>query len=210
MARGRGRELGKEERSDGEEGSDPDEFFRRFPGGFLFFPVVTSSGGGSGLQTIRSKIFTATPADSAATGVAWNQRGKGWGGPGGRMGKVAELQTRGMAAAWSRKPINPYVCLSIYDLQSPTPLHLHLASLSLSLSLSRARARARAPVTLASTVSASVVAKYRRDGRYISRRSDVYPSFAVTFILLVPCPSPPRPSRAIFYRSMAAAETADT
>jgi len=143
MARGRGRELGKEERSDGEEGSDPDEFFRRFPGGFLFFPVVTSSGGGSGLQTIRSKIFTATPADSAATGVAWNQRGKGWGGPGGRMGKVAELQTRGMAAAWSRKPINPYVCLSIYDLQSPTPLHLHLASLSLSLSLSLARARAR-------------------------------------------------------------------
>jgi len=63
---GRGR---KEQNRGGEKRSDPDEFFRRFPGGFLFFPVVTSSGG-SGLQTIRSKIFTTTPVDSAATGVA--------------------------------------------------------------------------------------------------------------------------------------------
>lgn len=54
--------------------SDPDEFFRRFPGGFLFFPVVTSSGGSS-LQTIRSKIFTTTPADSAATGAARSRDG---------------------------------------------------------------------------------------------------------------------------------------
>lgn len=63
-----GRE-GKGQNRGGEKRSDPDEFFRRFPGGFLFFPVVTSSGG-SGLQTIRSKIFTTTPVDSAATGVA--------------------------------------------------------------------------------------------------------------------------------------------
>lgn len=60
---------GRVQNTGGEKRSDPDEFFRRFPGGFLFFPVVTSSGG-SGLQTIRSKIFTTTPVDSAATGVA--------------------------------------------------------------------------------------------------------------------------------------------
>lgn len=61
----------------GEKRFDPDEFFRQFPGGFLFFPVVTSSGG-SGLQTIRSKIFTTTPVDFAATGVA-DRRGEGRG-----------------------------------------------------------------------------------------------------------------------------------
>lgn len=148
----------------GEKRSDPDEFFRRFPGSFLFFPVVTS-GGGSGLQTIRSKIFTTTPVDSAATGVAdrgalspspqrEKERERGGGGGGrnrrGMVGKVAELQTRGMAAAWSRKPINLYACLSTYDLQSPpSPSHfLPLSTcvveccrryMSLSLSLSSLR-----------------------------------------------------------------------
>jgi len=185
MARGRGRGLGEEERSDGEERSDPDEFFRRFPGGFLFFPVVTSSGGGSGLQTIRSKIFTTTPPIPPRQGLRGTDGGGGWGGPGGRMGKVAELQTRGMAAAWSRKPINLYVCLST----TSNLLHLRTCTLSLSLSLALPRS---AP--LASTVSASVIAKYRRDGRYISRRPDVYSSFAVTFIfVLLPGPLPPSP-----------------
>jgi len=36
---------GDENRTAARRGSDPDEFFQRFPGGFLFFPVVTSSGG---------------------------------------------------------------------------------------------------------------------------------------------------------------------
>lgn len=48
------------------------------------------------------------------------------------MGKVAVLQTRGMAAAWSRKPINLYVCLSTY-LRPPISyipnLHLHLPTI---------------------------------------------------------------------------------
>lgn len=74
--------------------SDPDEFFRQLPGDFLFFPVVTS-GGGSSLQTIRSKIFTANPHPRCDTVC----RG-GW----------RCSQTSGMAAACSRKPINLYVC----------------------------------------------------------------------------------------------------
>lgn len=76
------------------------------------------------MQTIRSKIFTTIslpPVDSAATGAAAAKsrcrgrggiergRGRGVCVCGGR--KVAELQTRGMAATRPRKPINLYVCL---------------------------------------------------------------------------------------------------
>lgn len=86
----------------GGSGSDPDEFFRRFPGDFLFFPVVTSGAVGRSLQTIRSKIFTASQPPHSPLLRHGPPRGREGGG-GQRV-----IQTRGMAAACSRKPINLY------------------------------------------------------------------------------------------------------
>lgn len=86
------------------------------------------------------------------------------------VGKVAELQTRGMAAAWSRKPINLYVCLSTYDLQSPTPPPLHLQAPPANPIHPR---RASYPFS-------TCAAECRRGGKYISslrRLSVIYRYF---------------------------------
>lgn len=75
-------------------GSDPDEFFRRFPGDFLFFPVVTS-GAVVGRRQFAVKFLQPALTHSP---VATRAAAAGMG----------AIQTRGMAAACSRKPINLY------------------------------------------------------------------------------------------------------
>lgn len=100
--RRRGREVG---------GSDPDEFFRQFPGGFLFFPVVTSGGGVAGLQTIRSKIFTANPNLAAAPGSPRHAGRGGGGAPDARNG-------RGLLAE-THKPIRLSALQSLRQAASP-------------------------------------------------------------------------------------------
>lgn len=83
--------------------SDPDEFFRRFPGDFLFFPVVTSGGGSVVCRQFAVKFLQPTP-------ISLLRHGSPRGVEAAVVAAVAALQTRGMAAACSRKPINLYVC----------------------------------------------------------------------------------------------------
>lgn len=71
--------------------------------GFPIFPGRNVGRWVGSLQTIRSKIFTANP-------ISLLRHGSPRGVEAAVVAAVAALQTRGMAAACSRKPINLYVC----------------------------------------------------------------------------------------------------
>lgn len=99
----------------GGSGSDPDEFFRRFPGDFLFFPVVTSGAVGRSLQTIRSKIFTASQPPHPLTPVA-TRAAAGTRGGRGTEGDPDARNGRGLLAE-THKPIPS----ALHNLLEPRP-----------------------------------------------------------------------------------------
>lgn len=108
----------------GGSGSDPDEFFRRFPGDFLFFPVVTSGAVGRSLQTIRSKIFTASqPASRPTTRSPLLRHGPPRGrGEGDREGDPDARNGRGLLAE-THKPTPS----ALHNLLEPRPRKIFYA-----------------------------------------------------------------------------------